>query len=344
MPSLFERLSSALFGAPGRAGGDVDRQLIDETIDAIVDTVEPKVKLRSGYRDKLAGSVRQAIAYLRDLAQQLPPDSVLLSRQAWADDPYVRAFFAAAADVPICIGRCDELRQFFDEHPQSTQAYALLGMRRSERQILAPRLEGEEVRQDVAQTTVSFDGHRLLAPAAELAQTKQGVGRLIMQRLAQLVLQRVVGIGHQTQDLQMRKAQLGVRLRMLRAGCDGMPPLVGDGPSVEQQIREVERELKETGDEYAEARGALATLDDYIGHIDAVFGEPQAHASLRRTRLRISRMGVKVDEATGDDAEGLELAELSIGERLRATIVFVRIPRDELPPKEDLLAQAQRAL
>ncbi|HEX6019995.1 MAG TPA: hypothetical protein VFZ28_18010 [Burkholderiaceae bacterium] len=342
MSSLFERVVSLLFGAP--KGGDVDRSLVDETTEAIVEIVEPKVRLRSGYRDKLADSVQRTITHLGDLGRTLPQQALTLSRQAWADDPYVRAFFAAAADVPICIGRCEELRRFFDQHPQCTQAYALLGMRRSERQILAPRLEGDEVRQDVAQTTVSFGGYRLLAPAAELAQARQGVGRRIMQRLAQLVLQRVAGIGQQTQDLQMRKALLGVRLRMLRAGRDGMQPLVGDGPSFEQQIREVERELKETGAEYAEARGALATLDDYIEHINAVFGEPQAHVSLQRTLLRVSRMGVKVDEASGGETDGLELAELSIGDGLHATIVFVRIPRDELPPQEDLLEQAQRAL
>lgn len=335
---------SLLFGASAQKGGDVDRSLVDETTDAIVEIIEPRVRLRSGYRDKLADSVQRSILCLRELEQGLPRQALTLSRQAWADDPYVRAFFAAAADVPVCIGRCEELRRFFGEHPQCTQAYALLAMQRSERQVLAPRLEGGEVRQDVAQTTVSFGGHQLLAPAAELAQTRQGVGRRILQRLAQLVLQRVVGIGQQTQDLQMRKAQLGVRLRMLRAGRDGMQPLVGDGPSVEQQIRELERELKETGHEYAEARGALATLDDYIEHIDAVFGEPQAHVALQRTRLRVSRTGVKVDEASGDVAEGLELAELSIGDGLHVTIVFVRIPRDELPPEEDLLAQAQRAL
>ena len=344
MPSLFERLGSVLFGASGQAASGVDRQLVDETTEAIIEIVEPKVRLRSGYRDKLAAGVNRTISHLRELAQQLPRDPLPLSRQAWADDPHVRAFFAAASDVSVCIGRCDELRQWFDEHPDCAQAHALLGMQHSERQVLAPRLEGNEVRQDVAQTTVSFSGHRLLAPAAEPAQTRQEVGRRIMQRLAQLVLARIAGIGQQTQDLQMRKAQLGVRLRMLRAARDGMQPLVSDGPTIEQQVRDVERELKEIAGDVAEARGTLATLDDYIGHINAVFGEPQSHVTLQRTRMRVSRTGVKVDEASGDGADELDLAELSIGEGLRATVAFVRIARDEMPPKEDLLAQAQRAL
>ena len=46
------------------------------------------------------------------------------------------------------------------------------------------------------------------------------------------------------------------------------------------------------------------------------------------------------DEPTNE----LELTELYIGEGLRAIIALVRIPRDELAPKEDMLAQAERLL
>ena len=343
MPSLFERVASVLFGGTGPSGGDLDQALVDEVTDAMVDIVEPRVKLRSGYRGKLAAGARRTIAHLRELAQHLPPEPLLLSRQAWANDPYVRAFFAAADDVAICIGRCDELRQFFDEHPDCAQAHALLGMQRSERQVLAPRLEGETLRQEVVQTTVSFSGHRLLAPTAELTQTRLEVGRRIMQRLAQLVLERIVGIDQQVQGLQQRKAMLGVRLRMLRAAREGMQPLVSEGLTIEQQIQDVERELRATADDYAEARGNLTTLDGTIGHINAVLNEPPAHIALARTRLRLSRMGIKADRPSAEGDE-LDLAELSIGDGLQATIAFVRIPRSELPPPEDMLTQALRSL
>ena len=40
----------------------------------------------------------------------------------------------------------------------------------------------------------------------------------------------------------------------------------------------------------------------------------------------------------------LTLAELSVGEKLRGVIALVRCPRSELPPKEDLIANAERYL
>jgi len=341
--SLFDRVVSVLFGA-ARPPGDVDQQLVLDTIDAVVETVEPRVRLRSGYRDKLDASVRRTLAHLRELAAQLPRDPLLLSRAAWSQDPHVRTFFANADDVATCIGHCDELRGFFDGHSECDEAVALLGMQRRERQVLAPRLEGEVLRQDVAQTTVSFSAHRLLAPAADLAQSRLAVGRRILERLAQLTLARVVQINQEAQDLHQRKALLATRLRMLRAARDGMQPLVDAGLPIEQQILAAERAMKETADDHAEARSSLGTLDDYIGHIQAVLGEPHRHVALDGVALRVNRMGVKVDAGSAEEADDLSLAELSIGDGLRAAIVFVRIPRSELPPRQDTLAQALRTL
>lgn len=343
MPSFFERVVSSVFGSTAPRD-DVDRQLIDETIEAFVEIVEPRVRLSARYRDKLAGGVGHTIGYLRGLGAGLPREPVVLSRAAWSDDPQVRAFFGAADEVANCIGRCDELHEFFDNHPECGEAFALLGMQRRERTVLAPRLEGDVLRQDVQQTTVSFSDHRLLAPAPDLAQSRVDVGRRIMQRLAQLVLARIVGINEQAQELQMKKAKLAIRLRMLRAARDGMQPLVSEGLTIGQQIDEVERELRHTADDYAEARTNLATLDGYIDHMNAVLMQPEQQVSLAHVHLRLSRLGVRAEAEQAQDADELDLSELSIGEGLRATISFVRIARADVPPKEDLLARAQRAL
>jgi hypothetical protein len=343
MSSLLERVVAVLFGNPAAQIDGADRQLVEDTTEAFVETVEPRVRLRSGYREKLAGNVSLAIAHLRELGR-MPLQTVVLSRAAWSQDPHVRAFFAAADDLPTCIGRSDEVREFFETHPECAEAWALMGMQRKDRQILGPRLEGEVLRQDVAQTTVSFTGHRLLAPTPDMAQTKLEIGRRIMQRLAELVLARIVGINQQTQDLSQSKALLGVQLRRLHRARDGMESLVIDGTSIEQQIRDVERQLKETAEGYVEAKSSLATLDSYIDQINAVLAHPEQQVSLAPARLRVNRMGVKVDEGSSEEADDLDLAELSIGEGLHATISLVRIPRTELPAKQDLLAQAQRAL
>jgi hypothetical protein len=123
-----------------------------------------------------------------------------------------------------------------------------------------------------------------------------------------------------------------------------MEGIVKDPATIGEEIKTIERELKQTVDGYIEAKTSLATLDGYIKHIDDVFSHPEQHVTLTHAPLRLSRMGVKVGEATTGPVNELALAELSIGENLRGAIAIARCPRSELPPKEDLVAKAERYL
>ena len=342
--SFLDRVVSALFGSSHDNTSVADRDLVAELTETIVEAVEPRVRLRSGYRKKLAEGVRITVAHLRELGR-FPLAPILLSRAAWAVDPYVRTFFANQAEVTDCIARSHDVRRFFEEHPDCNEAYALLGMKRTERQVLAPGREAGVIRQDVSQTTVSFSEHRFLAPAADEALARLDVGRRIVQRLAQLVLVRIVAIDQRGKDLQFHQAYLLMKWRMLQHGRNGMQVLVSDPASIEQQMAEVDRELKETTENYHEAKRSLSTLDGYIDHINAVLSHPEQQVGIERVHMRVSLLGIKVDAPTSDEPTNeLELTDLFIGEGLRATVALVRIPREELAPKEDLLARAERFL
>jgi hypothetical protein len=343
MASLFERVVAALFGGTAGNLSETDRQLVDDMTELIVDTVEPRVRARSGYRDMLAGGVQRTIEHLRAMGRE-PFEPLLLSRSNWAQDARINAFFATADDVPGCVGRSQEIRRFFEQHPDCAEAYALLGMKRDEKTILAPHLEGETLKHDVAQVAVSFSGHRLVAPAADPAQTRLEIGRRIIERLAQLALARILELDQKATELQQHKGYLGTRLRLLNLARDGMEGLVSDPATIEQQIREVERGLKETVEGYVEAKGSIATLDGHIDQINAVLTQPAEQVALTHVHLRLTRMGIKVEPGSSEAAEDLDLTDLSIGEGLRATIAVVRIPRTQLPPKEDLIANAERYL
>ena len=56
--------------------------------------------------------------------------------------------------------------------------------------MFAPKIEGDELKQDVAQVSVSFSEHRVVAPAPTLAATRLEIGRRILQRHAQIGLSR----------------------------------------------------------------------------------------------------------------------------------------------------------
>lgn len=344
--SFFERVAAALFGGgQPRLDDEADRQLIVEAIEAVVETVEPRVRLNPRYRDKLEGCVSKTIAYLRTIARE-PLEPVVLTRAAWSDDPRLNAFFARADDVPACLGRSRELRAFFEtpSNGEVQEAYALLGMKKEERSVFAPRLEGDTLKHDVAQVTVSFSEHQVIAPAATLAATRLEIGRRIIQRLAQVALSRIIALDTKATELQEHKAFLGARMRLLTLARDGMEGIVKDPATISEQMKAVERELKETVGDYIETKSSLATLDGYIERIDDVFSHPDLHLTLTHTPVRISRLGFKVDDASTGPVNDLVLAELSIGEDVRGAIAIARCPRSELPPKEDLVANAERYL
>jgi hypothetical protein len=151
-----------LFGGGEQSADDAaERQLVADVTELVVEAVAPRVRFRPRYQEKLEGCVRKSIAHLRSIGRErLEP--ILLVRAAWHDDPRLNAFFATADDVPACLGRSRELRAFFEDpsNHEVQEAYALLGMKKEERTVLGMELQGDSVRQGVAQVAVSFSEHR----------------------------------------------------------------------------------------------------------------------------------------------------------------------------------------
>jgi len=237
--ALFDRVAAALFGGGAASPDDAtERQLMVDMIELVVEAVEPRVRFHSGYQGKLEGCIRGSIAHLRAIGrQQLEP--ILLARTAWNDDPRLSAFFATVDEIPACLGRSNELRAFF-ENPSNSEigeAYALLAMKKEERTVFAPQLEGGVVRHDVAQINVNFSQHTLIAPTATLAATRLEVGKRIIKRLAQVALSRIVALDMKATELQEHKAYLGARLRLLNLARDGMEGIVKDPATAKEEIK-----------------------------------------------------------------------------------------------------------
>ncbi|MDM0073730.1 hypothetical protein QTH90_05025 [Variovorax sp. J2P1-59] len=342
--TLFDRVVSALFGRDGSQADDaVERQLVADMTELVVETVDPRIRLQSRYADKLEGCVRKTIAHLRSIGGQ-PLDPLLLSRAAWSGDPRLNAYFASADEVPAFLGRSKELREFFrvPSNREAGEAFALLAMKREERTVLGVQQHGDRVQHDVPLATVSFSGHRLFAPSATADATRLEVGRRIIRRLAQLALKRIVDLDMKAAELGERKAWLAARLRLVKLAVDGAAGLLEDTTETRSQIAAIERELKETVHDYIETKAGVATLDAFIKHIDAVFSHPEQQVSLQRTPVRLSRMGVRVDGDHPGPLNEFVMTELAIGEGVDVVIAIVRCPLAEMPPEEDLLSKAER--
>ncbi|HEX6829208.1 MAG TPA: hypothetical protein VF104_09530 [Burkholderiales bacterium] len=343
-------LFASLLGAHGdpAAGEDLPervRAALPETVDLIVETIDPRLRLVPGYQDKLGASVRHTVAYLRSLVPH-PPPPIELSQKAWAADPRVNAFFAAAGDVPLVMGRSKELRAFFDDpaNAGTREAVALLAMEMREQNVLGVAMEGEMLKRDVAQTTVSFADHRIVMPAPSQADMRFELGRRILRGLTQIALKRIEAIQARQQDLEETRGRLATRLRGLQGRRSGLESLAEDPDAHQGEVEALERQLEQAKTELTEAKTSLATLDGYIEQINEVLNHPEQHVKLELFRLRVNRMGIKVAEDSPEPASDLALARISVGPDLTRVVAAVNCARDDLPPREDLLAQAERYL
>jgi len=339
---LFSGVAGRLFGAA--APPDADQAIVEQTIEAIVDAVDPRIRSDRHYRRALEPGVRRTIAHMRGIAQRLPAP-IVLSPESWQREPLVKACFARPEDVRALLGRSRELYRFFDANPACAEGHALLGARREERSVLAPALIDGQLRRDVAQVSVSFDRQRLFALAADAAACRREVGAGLFRRLAALAVERSLGTERRVKDLEERKGILATRLRMLQLRRDGIQRAFEDeaeDPAVE--IARLERALQGTLDEFIAEKASLKTLEGIIDGVRAIFEAPDRQLAIETVELRLSGTGMRLETGSSEAAIELQLQELRLGEAVRGVIAFVRCARADLPPRDDAIRRAERSL
>jgi hypothetical protein len=337
--AMFSRMSRA--DAPNAPVLDErQRKLVDRVVEFVVDNTDPRIRIIARYQDKLTPAVIRSAQYLGGLIRALP-QPLELSREAWGNDPRVNAFFATPADVQQVLARSADLCAFFDEPRNSgvLEAYALMGMEKSERKVYGTALENGILKNDVVQVNVNFGAHRIVAPAATRDEARTEIGLRGVRRLLDVVLARIGAKQQQAADLAERRAFLGTKLRMLRSDGFGIE-LVADHT---REIAEIEAQIARDARELQEIRGAPRSLEGYIEQISEVMLAPEQHLSMNEIRLRVSRLGVKVAEQSPELATELILSELGLGE-LRAVVVPVKCRRSDLPARRGLLADAEKYL
>jgi hypothetical protein len=320
--------------AARRAARDRERA-VAAAIEQVVDGTDRRIRAVSGYRRQLAPAVGRTLDFIAELVASLP-GPVDLSRGAWQDEPHVNAFFGTADDIPTTLTRSKELRDFFQRQADARQAYALLAVTRREKRVLGMALQGDMVQREVPQTSVSFTEHRILAPAAtEAAVREEAKGRALnlfvshaQGRLADLLVRRE-GLERERQLQQLRLRQAQTRAQSLAAVEDEEG--AAETEAIERSLAENARELEALG-------GALATLDDYVEQVRAVFASPEEHLGRATVSFRVSRMGIKLADGAVDPGSDLSLLELAMGP-VRRVVTLVRCPREEMLSIEQFLGQ-----
>ena len=151
-----------------------------ETVEAVVEGTNTRMRLVSNYKKKLRASVRVLLDYVDGLVARLPLP-IEASSERFNTDPQLNAFFVNRAHIPDVFGRSHELRKFFSasQNNDLTHAHTILFMARKEKNILGMGMVGDTIMRDVKQTTVSFTDHQVEAPCASEEEVKKALKRLL---------------------------------------------------------------------------------------------------------------------------------------------------------------------
>lgn len=338
-------LLTRLFGsnaASDSSGTKDSRARLDEMIDRAVAT-NPRLQLGQRYRERLRQAVSTSLSHIDELTALLPAPHEA-SMAAWAHDPLIRTFFATREDMPKAFSRSDELRAHFAQNPAATQAYATLGMAMYERHVLGVALEGDTVRHDVSQTTLSFGDHRVSVCGTSDAGLREEITRRLIDQLA---LEGLARLAADRRDLVAKGRELlEARVTLLERRGVGVRSVVGETPAADsEELAQLQTQIDENESSLAALRVPTEMIELQLDRVCDVFAHPADHIYVEKRCLRLDLMNV----VRTDDTQASREVEFRVARipgdppRMRA-FSLVRLPRAELLPAGLHIDAATRAI
>lgn len=319
---------------------------IAEAIDRIVQTADPRLRFAPRFARRLTPAVASAQAYARELVATLPA-----AREAtpagWAADRCMHALFATPDAIAHAFSRSVELRAFFDQHPLADEVYAVIGTRMEERHVLGMALEGDIMRRDVEQTTVSFTDHRVRILALTEPELRTEIERRILDQLVMDGIGRVAAGQRQRTALEQERALLSTRLRLLEQAGQGMhAALAGERTADAEKLAQVRARLDENSRVLAGMATGAERLDEELDRIIEALRDARQRFYVTTIRRRLDRMNVVRDGNDSESGEEIMFHSARIPADPPETRVFViaRFPKAGMLPAATLVAEAARQL
>jgi hypothetical protein len=329
----------------GHAPDEARRGRIGESVGRIV-AMSPQLRLARRCESRLEPAVDTAIVHLDALVATIPPPREA-NAGAWATDPFIHAFFAGPEDIAPVVSRSEDLRAFFDQNPDLPEAYGVLGMAMAEKHVFGVALEGETMRRDVMQETISFSDHQVRMCARSESELRAEIVRRLVDQLGVEGLTRFASDQARRGVLEQERALLKTRLLLLERQGVGMRSMLGDELAAGADELERLREQMAGNEREIEALGIRSeTLDRQLGHLCAVLSEPGAHIYVERKRVRLNKMNVVLapGSAEAGDEITFEVARIPTNPPRQRAFALVRFARCDLLPAASLLDQAERLL
>lgn len=331
------RLFKSIFG--GEEPGRYPDSLVDAAVERAVDGTDSRLRTLPGYRKTLRAPVIHAIDHVVTIIDSLPTP-LPIDRSAYASDPRLTTLFASFDRVLDVLVHAEALGEFLAlPGNRQGQVTALLLAEPVEKQVLGIERDGEMLRRDVAQTSVSFSGHRVVDFALSEEETRRQLKRRAFDHLLSLALMRIAETESERASLGSQRALLLRKLKALQGGGwsfgEGQEP-PPDAAALQAELDAAEQQLAALGTDDR-------TLHAHLEITATLLAEAEQHFWATPLELRLDRMNIQRDVQDAS-ARQIEFQALHNARGQQAVMLLVSIAPGDVPQREDFFTAATRYL
>jgi len=325
--------------------GGHDDELIELATERVIDGTDPRLRAVSEYRKTLRPAIECAVDHVIGLVDALPRP-IELSRRQLSRDERVGALFVSPDHLKDTLLQSHALQEYLDQRTgiDPENIYALLGVEQREKRVLGMELEGEVLRRDVAQVAISFSNHRYMGPMDNEQESCRELRKRAFDFLIQLALKNIVSQRQEQSAMLGQRELLRDKLQALESARWGMDSLLDQAQQTSLDPRSVEQRIARVESELSGIDTDPVTLDRYLDVISECLEAAPRHLQMATVTLRLSRMGIKAEDADDAGTITLKLQEFAASDGRKVIALPVYIPFSELPEKPDFLANASRYL
>jgi hypothetical protein len=301
----------------GKKRGNYPESLINTAIERAIDGTDPWLRAVSGYKKKLRPAVLRSIDHIVTLVDGLP-SPVPFCRENYGNDPHLKTFFISPDDMENTFRRDQNLTKHRREQGNGP-VVAMLAMQKIEKNQFGVEMVDDRIVRDVAQVSVSFEGHRLICPTGNEAETRKQLKLRAFDHLLGLALQRISIVKTTREELERRRQLLQAKRNLLDRGEWGFNE---PGSSERLNIAQVEAHLAKIEANLRELGGDDHMFETYLNIVVDVLGQPERYLWSRKETYFVDSRGIKRDQEDGTTT-GLVMDELinSAGNRLVITLI-----------------------
>jgi hypothetical protein len=341
------RFLSLLF-SEATAGADADAPdpaVIEAAIERAVDGTDRRLRAVGDYRKRLRDPVERAVRHVMTLVDSLP-EPAEISQQSFGTDPRVRAFFSSGEHLREVLGGIAGLRACLEQcaGPVPDDLFGMLTMAMEERNVLGMELDGDIVRRDVLQVSVSFSRHRYLCPAAREADARWELKKRAFDFLVERALERLAEAKQKRGELERQRLLLRRKLDAMKAGNWGLDSMFADGDESPPDLAALEADIEAVDAELGNSGSQALGLEESLEHVADTLGHPEDWLAAREICLQLDYRGIKATRPCTNSLPELRLTELYSGSGQRRIALFGRVPHGEIPERPDFLREASRYL